>query len=119
MTQRTDRIAELLRTEIATRLAQALAGTNAPLVSVTRVDVAPNLATANVYILPVDPQLPPGKALNGAKHAIPGIQRDLAGVLSLHRMPRLRLRIDEGQKYENHINAILDTIKKGQQGSSR
>lgn len=109
---RTDRIAELLRTEIGARLGRELAAIGAPLISVTRVVVAPNLSTADVYFLPVDPALPPGQALNRAKKVIPGIQRELAGELALRRMPRLRLRVDEGQRYEDHINELLEKIRR-------
>ncbi len=116
---RTDRIAELLRTEIASRLARELSMVGAPMVSVTRVVVAPNLAYADVFILPVDPNLPLGQALNKAKHAIPRIQRELAGEVELRRMPRLRLRIDQGQRHEDHINEILERIKREQRAESR
>lgn len=111
MTRRTERVDELLRTEVSRLFVRLCAGSDTPLFSVTRVRVAPDMSVADVYVIPLDAATPPGQVLNKAKKLLPEMQRELAGVLTMFRTPRLRLRIDEGVRYEQHIEGLLRQAK--------
>jgi len=107
VTRRVDRVQELLRAEAGRLLMLELAGTGTPLFSITRVRVSPDLSVADIFFIPVDASVSPGAVLNGAKHALPKVQRALAQELSMFRVPHLRLRVDKGLQYEQHIEELL------------
>ena len=77
-------------------------------ISITAVDVAPNMATANVYFsLLNETDLPEiQKALNNAA----GFMRsELARTLNLKTTPKLRFVYDNSIRYGNHLSTLINT----------
>ena len=96
MSRRTERIAEQLRGEIARILREEATDPRTRLVSLTRVDVAPDLSHAVVYWSAMDVRdaqsaEPVEDALESAASFL---RRQLAQVLPLRRVPELRFRYD-------------------------
>ncbi len=110
--RRLEQVSELLRSEAAAEISRALAETNGTLVSITRVWIAPDLSCADLFVLPVNPNDAPGKALNAVKKVLPRVQRSLAGRLELRRTPRLRVRVDDGQLAENKMDDLLGRLRR-------
>ena len=116
---RLERVNSLLREEITRRLIEELRGTDAPLFTVTRVSASPDLSVADVFVLPDDPAVAPGKAMNAVKKVLPRIERAIKPLVAFHRMPRLRARVDEGAQHQQRIEEILDKINRdASRGSS-
>ncbi len=96
MSLRTERIAEQLRAELARVLCQDATDPRLRMVTLTRVDVAPDLSHALVFWSHLD--LREGSDLvavaAGLESASSFLRRRLAQVLPLRRMPALRFRHD-------------------------
>ncbi len=96
MSRRTERIAEQLRSEIARVLREEANDPRTRLVTLTRVDVAPDLSHALVFwsaldIRDVDSAEDTQRALDSAASFV---RRHLAQTLPLRRIPALRCRYD-------------------------
>ena len=96
MSRRTQRIAEQLKSEIARLLREEVTDPRIGLVSVTRVDVAPDLSHALVFwsALGVEPDVERERVEAGLSSAAAFLRRGLARSLSLKRAPELRFRHD-------------------------
>lgn len=112
MSRRTQRIAELLRGEIARILREEATDPRLPLVSVTRVDVAPDLTHALVFwsALGVDDEEAAAEAEAGLESAAPFLRRRLARELSLKRVPELRFRYDPSLARGSDTLALLQRL---------
>ena len=96
MTRRTDRIANVLLAELARLLRQEVTDPRIGLVSLSRVDVAPDLSNAIVYYSTVgeldDEAL---EALDDGLHsAAPFLRKRAARELPFKRMPAFEFRYD-------------------------
>ncbi len=96
MSRRTERIAEQLRSEIARVLREEATDPRTRLVTLTRVDVAPDLSHALVFWSALDVR--DADSAEGTQSALesaaPFVRRHLAHSLSLRRVPALRFRYD-------------------------
>ena len=77
--------------------------------SITRVQVTPDLSTANVYVTVMGTPGQQTAALNALRHSAGLMRTKLTKVLSLRVAPFLKFEIDENLKREI---AVLDLIRK-------
>jgi len=105
MSRRTERVGEQLRGEIARLLRQEVTDPRIGLVTLTRVDVAPDLANARVYwsILGGDAEA----TGRGLESAAAFLRRRLAAALPLKRVPELRFRRDPSLEAGDRTLAVL------------
>ena len=113
MTLRTERIGEQIRAEIARVLREDVTDPRLRLVTVTRVDVAPDLTNALIYWSALDPQGGDpsdevGPALDGAAGFV---RRELAHRLPLRRTPELRFRHDPSLALGGRTLAVLRSLE--------
>jgi ribosome-binding factor A len=96
MSRRTDRVAEQLRREIARILHEETTDPRIPVVTLTRINVAPDLGSAEVFWSPlVAVQSGEVEGIEaGLASAAPFVRRRLARVLPLKRTPELRFHYD-------------------------
>ncbi|MDH3521271.1 MAG: 30S ribosome-binding factor RbfA [Myxococcales bacterium] len=98
MTRRTERIASQLQEEVSRILRQEITDPRVGFVTITRVDVAPDLSHAVVYysVMQADPDDAAAiEAVDDGLHSAAAfVRRQAARVLSLRRMPELRFRYD-------------------------
>ena len=97
MSRRTDRMANELQAEIARLLLTEVTDPRIGLVSLTRVDLAPDLSNAIVYYSSVRP-LDDDALLaldDGLHSAAPFLRKRAARELPFKRMPALRFRYDD------------------------
>ena len=95
MSRRTERIGEQLRAEIARILREETTDPRIGMVTLTRVDVAPDLGNARVYWSAMTDEAEALEATaRGLESAAPFVRRCLARVLALRRVPELRFRHD-------------------------
>jgi ribosome-binding factor A len=112
MSRRTERIAEQLRSEIARLLRAEAQDPRLRLVTLTRVDVAPDLSNALVFWSVFD--VGDGASLEtvqeGLESAAPFLRGRLARLLSLKRIPQLRFRYDPSLEQGSETLALLREI---------
>ena len=95
MTRRTERVGELLRSELVNALLRDVSDPRLGLVTVTRVDVAPDFSQALVFWSTLGPESSREEVQEGLEAAAAYLRGRLAPRLSLKRMPRLSFRYDE------------------------
>ena len=94
LTRRTERVGELLRGELVEVLRRDVSDPRLGLVTVTRVDVAPDFSQALVFWSTLGTQIPPDEVQAGLDAAAAYLRGRMAPRLSLKRMPRLSFRYD-------------------------
>jgi ribosome-binding factor A len=129
MTRRTERIGEQLRGEISNVLRQEITDPRIQLVTLTRVDVAPDLSNAIVYWSSMAGQRaddPPGKlsaervveieAIGDGLESAAGFLRSAIArrVPNLRRTPALRFRHDASLELGSRTLEVLRTLNDGE-----
>lgn len=112
MSRRTDRIEEQLRGELARLLRSDVADPRVGLVTVTRVDVAPDLTTALVFWSALEGPHQPSvdDVAEGLRSAAGFLRTRLARVLRLRRVPELRFRHDPSLKLGSETLELLRSL---------
>lgn len=99
MSRRTERVGEQIRSELARLLREETTDPRIGLVTLTRVDVAPDLRSARIYWSRVDPKEGDSaereaQVEQGLASAAGFLRRRLAQELPLKRVPELRFQHD-------------------------
>ncbi len=112
MSRRTERIAEQLRSEIARVLREESNDPRTRLVTLTRVDVAPDLSNALVFWSVLD--IRDAISVEDTQHALDSaasfVRRHLAQVLPLRRVPALRFRYDSSLALGDQTLSLLRSL---------
>ena len=105
MSDRHDRVAEILR-GVSAQFIQQEANTN-PLITVTRVDVAPNYRRATILVTTI-PDDGEERAIifltRNAKHLRDFIKKHT----QLKYIPHIDFAIDRGERHRQHIDTLVD-----------
>ena len=80
-------------------------------ITITEVNVSPDLKNAKVYIMPLGGEKKLD-VLNSLNKATGRLKKIISSNLSLRQTPKLIFKIDETFEYAKKINDILDKIKK-------
>lgn len=103
MSQRIAKVESLVRQTVAPQMVE-LMGSEGALVTVTAVDVSPDLRHADIWIGIVnDDELVFERVLEQRSE----LQRQLASVMTTKFVPKINLRHDSGGRYADHINRLL------------
>ncbi len=115
MSVRRERIAEQLRAEIAEVLRRNATDPRLAMVTLTRVDVAPDLSHALVFwsSLELGGASDPGKVGEGLAGAASFLRRHLARNLPLRKIPELRFRYDPSLELGTETLALLRSLREG------
>ena len=114
MSRRTHRVGELLRGELAEALCREVADPRVRLVTLTRVDVAPDLSQALVFWSTLDPNAEIEEIQEGLSAAASYVRGKLARKSALKRMPRLEFRHDATLADGDATLALLGEIADGE-----
>ncbi len=116
MTKRTERLDSELRKEIAAILSGALKDrepTLSGLISVTEVNVSPDLKTAKVYVSVYSDSSEKSKASFALIRANAGfVRRELARVMRLRTVPELTFLPDESFEYGSKMDELFAKLHK-------
>ena len=117
MSRRTDMIASQLRGEVSRLLREEVMDPRVRLVTLTRVDVSPDLSNALVYYSVMGDDDPDTiEAVDdGLYSAAPFLRRRAAGALPLRRMPALRFRYDPSLALGTETLALLRETPAGEE----
>jgi ribosome-binding factor A len=113
MTQRTDRIDQLLREEIGAILTKDVQDPRIGFVTVTEVDTAPDLSTARVWVSVIGQPEERQRALRALEHAMPFVRRELGSRLRLRRIPELHVRSDDTAQRGTRVLRLLAELEAG------
>jgi ribosome-binding factor A len=113
MSRRTERVASVIRQELAMIILHEL---NDPrltgLPTVTRVKLSPDLGIADVFITVMGTEGQQSAALMALKHSAGLMRTKLTEALSLRTSPFLKFHIDENLRKEIAVLELLDKVSK-------
>jgi ribosome-binding factor A len=112
MSRRTERINDLLREEISALIQRELKDPRiAGLVSITEVDVSPDLTRAKVFVSVLGSEEEKASTLAGLAASAHFMQRELRRRLTIRRMPELSFLRDDSLERGARILALLDDTR--------
>ncbi|MCG3209993.1 MAG: Ribosome-binding factor A [Anaerolineae bacterium] len=109
--RRQRQVAELLHEEISQLLQHGTRDPRLGFVTVTGVDVSPDLRVAWVYVTTLGDDAERQETLAGLASASPFFRREMRKSLSLRYIPELNFKVDTSLEYGMRIDKILDSIK--------
>jgi ribosome-binding factor A len=112
VTERTARLDQLLREEISAIIAKDIADPRIGFVTVTEVDVAPDLGHATVWVSVIGDEAARKASLRALGRAMPYVRHRL-GSLHLRKIPELHLRHDDSVERGARVLQIIDELEHG------
>lgn len=109
VSERTERLDELFAREISAIIAKEIADPRIGFVTVTNVEVAPDLRHATVWVSVIGDEATRTASMRALGRAMPHVRHRL-GVLHLKRIPELHLRLDDSFERGTRVLRILDEI---------
>ncbi len=107
---RTQRVGPLLKEEIARLLQREVKDTRIGAVTVTDVEVTPDLKHATVYVQAAGDESRKAEALEGLASAAGFIRSRLGRDLRIRRTPELQFAIDRTQERAARIHELLSQV---------
>lgn len=112
--RRPERVGDLIRQEIAVMLLHGeLKDSRIGFVTITRVEMTPDLKEARVYFSQMGSDKEKKKSCEGLNRAGGYVRRKLAGMLDLRHIPTITFHYDETLDYSDRIERLLKEIKEG------
>src|SRR3954471_24540815 len=113
MTQRTDRIDELLREEMTAILARDVDDPRIGFATVTNIETTPDLRHAKVLVSVIGQPEERASTLAAMGHAMPFVRHELGKRLRLKRIPQFHLELDDSVERGTRILHLLDELGAG------
>jgi ribosome-binding factor A len=111
VSRRQRQVAELLHEEISQLIQHATRDPRLGFVTVTGVDVSPDLRLARVYVTVLGDEADAKSTLEGLVSAAGYFRHEMRQSLSLRYIPELNFKLDKSLEYGMRIESLLDTIK--------
>lgn len=115
MSQRTERIDELLREEIGLILAREANDPRIGFATITEVETEPDLRHARVWVSVIGTDAEKDATLTALRHAMHFVRRELGSRLRLRRIPELHVRLDDSLERGTRILHLLHDLESGGQ----
>jgi ribosome-binding factor A len=113
MSQRTDRVDELLRQEIGVLLAKEIADPRIGFVTITDVETTPDLRHAKVWVSVIGGRADQKETLRALQHSMGFIRHELGRTLRIKRIPDLHVHLDDTAERGTRVLRLLDDIGEG------
>jgi ribosome-binding factor A len=113
MTQRTDRIDELLRQEIGQALEREVTDPRIGFVTVTDVETSPDLSRARVWVSVIGSEEKRKETLTALRRAMPFIRHGLGSKIRIRRIPELDVRLDDSIERGSRVLQIINELEAG------
>ena len=112
---RPERVAETIKREMAAILSGRLRDPRlAGMISVTEVEVTPDLSVARIYVSMLAPEEAREKALQALAHSAGFVRRELAPRLGLREVPEIRFALDESIEHGARVEELLKRLERGE-----
>ena len=115
MTERTARLDELMREEISAVIQREVDDPRIGFVTITDVEVAPDLRHASVWVSVIGSAEEKRQTLRALSRAMPFVRQRL-GKLRLKRIPELHIKDDDTARRGTRVLQILDELDHGGEG---
>lgn len=109
--KRTDRVAHLIQMELSQRILTQLKDPGIGFVTITRVEVTPDLRIAYVYFSVLGDSEKKKESLKALRKSAGFLQREISGVMQMKFTPKLDFRIDDSLEKGLEIDETLRKIK--------
>ncbi len=107
---RPDRVADQIRSELASLLAREVHDPGIGFVTLTRVHVSPDLQLARVYYTALGDDATKRKSARALERAAPFLRRQIGARLRLKRTPALEFMFDQSIEGQDRIEQILNEL---------
>lgn len=111
--RRIERLAESVKQEVSKVILYELKDPRISFITVTKVEIAPDLKNAKVYISILGDDSTQRKTMRGLEHARGFIQGKVGAHLQIRYTPHLTFCLDESIKKSQHISKLIDEAVKG------
>lgn len=108
---RPDRVADQLRAELATMLSREVHDPGVGFVTLTRVQVSPDLQQARVFYTALGDDKSRANTARALERVAPFMRRQIGARLRLKRAPELRFVYDESVAGQDRIEQILHDLQ--------
>jgi ribosome-binding factor A len=108
---RTERVADILREEIAQIVGYELEDPRLTMVTVTEVRLSDNMRAARVYVTVAGSEEEHKSALAALRHAAPFVRKQLGLSLNLPRTPELHFVRDKVEEEGTRVDQLLEQIE--------
>jgi ribosome-binding factor A len=113
MTQRTDRVDELLRQEIGSIVARDIADPRVGFATITKVETAPDLRHAKVWVSVIGQEGERRATIAALRRAMPFVRHELGRRVRLKRIPDLHVELDDTAERGTRVLHLLDELGAG------
>ena len=113
MSQRTDRIDELLRQEIGRILAKEVQDPHVGFATVTDVETTPDLRHARVWVSVIGGAPERAETLDALERAMGFVRHELGVRLRLRRIPALHVLLDDSAERGTRVLRIIEELGRG------
>ena len=116
MSRRTERVNDLIREELSDLLLRDVRDPRlGGLISITRVEVTPDLSDARIYVSVMSPPAEQAAALRALNAAASFFHRELKQRIQIRRVPFLVFRLDTSIEEGAHVLALIDEVSRQDQ----
>jgi len=113
VSQRTERVDELLRQEIGSIVARDVADPRVGFVTITDIETTQDLRHAKVWVSVIGQPAERDAAVEALRHAMPFIRHELGKRLRIKRIPDLHVHLDDTAERGTRILQLLADIEAG------
>ncbi len=113
MSQRTERVDELLRQEIGALLAKDVADPRIGFATITDIETSPDLRHAKVWVSVIGQKGDRDETLRALQNAMPFIRHELGRRLRIRRIPDLHVRLDDSAERGTRVLHVLSELEAG------
>lgn len=110
---RSERVAEEIRKEVATMLFGEIHDPRIGFVTITKVQVSKDLRQAKVYYSIIGSDEEKEKTMTGLQSSSGYMRREIGKRLKLRYFPELTFKFDDSLEYASRIEKIIKEIKSG------
>ncbi len=114
MSQRTERVDELLRQEIGTILSREAKDPRIGFVTITEVDTTPDLRHARVWVSVIGPAEDLEETIRALQHTMHFVRRELGTRLRIKRIPELHVQLDDSAERGTRVLNLIDGLEHGE-----
>ena len=113
MSQRTERVDELLRQEIGALLAKEIADPRIGFATITDVETSPDLRHAKVWVSVIGGKADRDETLRALQQSMGFVRHELGRRLRIRRIPELHVRLDDSAERGTRVLHLLNELEAG------
>ena len=114
LSQRTERVDELLRQEIGSIVSREVADPRVGFATITSVETTPDLRHAKVWVSVIGQPAERDATLAALRRAMPFVRHELGGKLRIKRIPDLHVHLDDTAERGTRVLRLLSDLEAGE-----